>query len=383
MSSHPSRRRRRMKKFRLDEISMVDRPSHSPARIAIMKRAADAPNDVEPTQIQKRAALTTSVEGHAHSLITSDSTSDLVAGQTSFEVSDGDEFGHSHSWIINEAGTMVIGMANGHTHELDQLSKKGTVSNEPVPTGSAVDNPVGNTAADQLGDSSEDIMSKQGTQAAGKEPDAVTQEQLDEVTKRAERAESIAKMNSEQRAYFDALSPENQDEFLTSEDKDGIVKNAKDADPVVHTDLDGNEIRKSEGPTVLRLAKSNDELRKQAAKHEAIAKRADFAKRADSELGHLTGDDDAKADLLEAVETIPSEKREAVMAILKSKDAGMAKAFQVVGVTGDNNEEGVDANAKIEEIAKGLRKEQPKLTPEQAYVAALDTPEGRELQDQL
>ncbi len=355
-------KRRRVTKFRLDEISLVDKPAQGPARIAIMKRAVDTPT------MQKRAALTTSVAGHAHSLITSDSTSDLVAGQTSSEVSEGAEFGHSHSWIMAETGGIIVGEADGHTHELAQISK--TVSDESVPTGSEEDNPVGNTR--------KDIMTKQDPKTAD---DAVTQEQHDELTKRSERLEKIVKLSPVQRSHFDSLEGDEQDNFLANEDKDAILKNLVDADPVVHTDLDGNEIRKSEGPTVLRLAKQNDELRKNAAKSEAIAKCAEFVKRAGEELKHLTGETDAKANLLKAVATLPEDEQEPVMAILKSKDAGMARAFETLG-TSDSGE-GADVNTKLDVLAKAYGEKHPDLTPEQAYTAALVTPEGRELHAQL
>ena len=67
MSSHDEKKKlRRVVKFRLDEVSLVDRPAHAPARIAIMKRAVDTPT-VEP--IQKKMAMTSLTAGHAHAVI--------------------------------------------------------------------------------------------------------------------------------------------------------------------------------------------------------------------------------------------------------------------------------------------------------------------------
>lgn len=203
------------------------------------------------------------------------------------------------------------------------------------------------------------------------------QDKQNELTKRAELAESIVKLSPEQRAHYDALPTNEQGDFLANEDKDAILKNLADADPVVYTANDGTEIRKSAGEHVLRLTKDNDKLRENDAKSNALAKRAGFEKRAKEELSHLKGDEGAKADLLEGVETIPVEKREAVMAILKSKDAGMAKAFEQVGETGDG--ESTDVEAKLTALAKVYNEKHPKLSPEQAYSAALDTPEGQEL----
>lgn len=208
-------------------------------------------------------------------------------------------------------------------------------------------------------------------------------DKLNELKKRNERNEQIVKLSPEQRAHFDKLEGDEKDTFLSTEDKDAVLKNLADEDPVVHTDLDGNEIRKSEGATVLRLSKQNDTLRKNAAKSDALAKRAGFEKRAEEELSHLTGDASAKADLLEGVETIPVEKREAVLAILKSKDAGMAVAMETLGTSDSGNGEGADVNTKLDALAKAYGEKHKDLTPEQAYSAALDTPEGRELHAQL
>ncbi len=381
MTAYPGKKkRRRVKKLRLDEISMVDRPQHAPARIAIMKRAADTP------VVEKRLALTTLEDGHSHLIVGesahSDSLAELRAGQTSFVD------GHTHDWIKDEAGNLTIGDANGHSHGIATFVTKGggtAIENILVESMLASLAPVepqaGITKAAEGG--AESTMTPEEKAAFEK----AAEDKLNIEKARADRAESVVKLSPEAREYFNKLDAADQDEFLGAKDQDAIVKiavaAAADADPVVHTDLDGNEIRKSEGPTVLRLAKQNDELRKNAAKSEAIAKRAGFEKRAGDELKHLTGDASAKADLLEAVDSLPVEKRAAVEAILKSKDAGMAKAFQTIGTSDDGNGEGADANSKMDAIAKRYNEAHPNLSPEQSYSAALDTPEGRELHAQL
>ena len=379
MTSHKKPKRRRIDKFRLDETSVVDQPAQIPARIAIMKRKVDTP-DVE---IQKnRLAMTTLTAGHSHSIILmsahSEGLAELKAGQTSFAD------GHTHDWIMDESGNFAISEADGHSHGINALLKAADdVTNETLTEDMLASlgqdpTPASTTKAAESG-AETTIMSPEEQAAFEKE----AKDQLNIEKARGDRAEQIVKLSPDQRSHYDALPEGEQDEFLASDSKDSIVKNATDADPVVHTDLDGNEFRKSTDATVLRLVKSNDELRKTAAKSEALSKRASFEKQASDELGHLTGDDSAKADLVEAVDSLPLEKREAVLAILKSKDAGMQKAFETVGTSDSGGSEGFDAEAKINDIAKNLRTAQPNLSPEQAYVAALDTPEGRELHTQL
>lgn len=383
-SNDETKKRRRVKKFRLDEISLVDRPAHSPARIAIMKREADTPI-VEP--IQKKLAMTSLTAGHAHTVVmvqgSNEGLAELRAGQTSFVE------GHSHDWIMDDAGNIIFADAEGHSHGLSILiTKADDEINDDIlaesllaslaPASEQASTPTAGDSGDSTGD---DNMSKQETKTDG-DPVAVTQEQLDELTKRNERLEQIMKLSPEQRAHFEKLEGDEQDNFLANEDKDAVLKNLADEDPIVYTAADGTKIRKSAGEHVLRLTKDNDELRKTNAKNDELTKRAGFEKRAAEELGHLTGDDSAKSDLLEAVETIPVEKREAVLAILKSKDAGMATAMSTLGTSDNGNGEGADAETKLTALAKAHGEKHPELSPEQAYVAVLETPEGQELHAQ-
>lgn len=367
---------RRFKKLRIDEISVVDQPAQGPARVAIMKRAADTPG-VETTE--KRLALTTEADGHAHMVVLaqagSEGMSEVRAGQTSFAD------GHVHDFIVDDAGNVLLADVAGHTHGLAALVTKeqaqGLVAALDAEEKTAKISPAEETP----GTSTETEMSQKNENAV--EISEAVQGQLDELTAKNERLSAVVSLSSEQRAHFDTLKGDDADAFLKAEDKDAIVKNAAADDPVVHTDLDGNEYRKSADPAIVRLVKSNDELRKQALANEAIAKRAELTKRASDELGHLSGDESAKADLLGAVDGLPTEKREAVLAILKSKDAGMQKAFTEVGTADSGNGAGADAEAKIQTIAKRLRDADATLTPEQAYVKALETPEGQQLHGEL
>jgi len=381
-----STRRRRLKKLRLTEISLVDQPAHGPARVAITKRKADTPGVEAPTQKQlgSRMAVTTPADGHAHTVMlvhgNSEGMQELRSGQTSFAD------GHVHDWVMDDAGNIVITDVNGHTHGIGVLVTKADVDMgedelaEGVLAALGAENPDAGTTAEEFGTSSEDhTMTQKNDQAANDKTPAVTQDQLDAAQKRAERAEQIVKLTPDQRAHFDGLPEGEQDEFLSASDKDAIVKNANDANKVVYVDLDGNEFRKSDDKRMIDAAKRADKAEKRAAAQELAAKRATFEKRANEELSHLPGETSAKAALLEAVEGIKDESlRDDALEILKSKDAGLSKAFTAVGTQDSTDGDGRDPNEVIEGIAKSIREKSPDLSPEQAYVAALDTPEGRE-----
>lgn len=428
--TNPRRRRRRMKKFRLDEISQVDVPAQGPARIAITKREDEdydkrllRPKDGEsrsdfvsrfmadskareefPEQSQraavanqqfksvsKRMALTSQTEGHAHSIIGiqagSEGLAEVKAGKTSFVD------GHTHDWVMDDAGNIIIADADGHTHGVSVLVKNVGSEDEEITHLEKVSD-SGKPAF--LNDKDKDKDKKAETKAAedsGSEAKVTKQEndaaktvadqELELTQKRAERLEAVVALKADQREHFDGLDSEGQDTFLAKSDseRETVLKNVRAADPVVYTDSEGNEFRKSCDPTVLRLVKSNDDLRKQAAEDRQIAKRADFEKRATTELAHLPGELVEKADLLEAVSSLSGDSLEAVMRILKSKDRNMEAATKRLGTIG--SPEGASAEEQIDAISKRLQTEDPTLTKEGAYNKALETPEGQEAFAQL
>lgn len=355
--------RRKLKKLQIGEISIVDMPAHTPAQVAILKRAAQA---------EKRVAMTDAVDGHVHVL----QTGDQQSGMTDWA---GEDDHHTHPWIIDEQGTLTIGEANGHTHQVAVVVTK----EQAQGFAAALDSHTDKAETPPAEGSDPGPNTSQDHSMTEKQNDADQANQLAELTKKNERLSAVVSLTPEQRAHFDTLKGEAQDEFLAAEDKDAIVKNAADADPVVYKTLSGRELRKSAGPDVIEMAKELDAEKRENLANREVAKRNALLKRAGDELGHLTGADEAKADLLGAVETLPTEKREAVLAILKSKDAGMEKAFSEVGTSDSGNGSGADANSRIEGIAKRIQEADPKLTAAQAYVKALETPEGQQLHAEL
>ena len=260
MSVHPDDKKKKkkvrlIKQFRLDEISLVDEPAHAPARIAIMKRKKDSPEEIQ----KNRLAVTDTVDGHAHTLVLTEGAADLRLGSTTW--SDG----HTHDWVRDENGNITILDAEGHSHGLTALIKAADgVTNEIL-------------AESMLASIDQNESPASVTKAAtGPMDNIMTDEEKAEFTKaadnklnvekaRADRAEQIVKLSPDQRAHYEALSADNQGTFLKAENKDAILKNAEAADPVEHVNLDGIEIRKSEGAAFIKLAKSHDELRKQVA----------------------------------------------------------------------------------------------------------------------
>lgn len=365
-------KRRRMKKLRLDEIAWVDHPAQEPARMAILKR--------EDPQLRKfldefqNPRMTTAADGHQHLL---DDDPSKKAGMTTHEKSEGEEFGHDHSWVRMDDGSIQITMSEGHGHELmgadEDLNKAAGEGSPADSTSKGID-----TGGDDRDDSN---MTKQNDPAP--EPkDGVSQEQFEAMEKRAERAESVATLPQDQRSHFDGLDQEGQDQFLakSSQERESIMKNLADANPVVYTAEDGTEFRKNDDQRLVQMAKDRDQDRAELTKERERRENAEFEKRASTELKHLRGSDEDKAALLKAVESLPEEQREKVSEILKSQDAGISKALTTMGVKG-NDPEGSSPEDRLDAMAK-KRASEKSISFEKAYREVLESDEGQSIQNE-
>lgn len=360
------KRRRKMRAFKMEELSAVDYPAQEGARVTLMKRAA------QKSLGEMGSPVMLSVkDGHQHVL-----DADLQAGTTTYDRAKGEEYGHTHSWVRLEDGSIVVGMSEGHSHEIMEsqevakaLKPDGAVSKVEDDEAPGSGEPASQPGHE--GPAGSDItMTEQNT---SNEP-AQDGQALQEMEKRAQRAEAIVGLPAEQRAYFDSLKPEDQDGFLSkrNEERTELLKRAQESDPVVYKAEDGTEFRKSDDTRLVQMAKDRDADRAELWKQRTAAEQARFEKRATDELGHLKGDVPEKAALLKAIEGIQDEEtRGKALEILKAKDAGMAKAMERVGNRGGQNE-GTDFEADVETAAKRIREASPDMTPEQAYSKALD-----------
>lgn len=142
------------------------------------------------------------------------------------------------------------------------------------------------------------------------------------------------------KAHYDAMDAELDDPSaflaMTSEQRDAEVakaaEKAADTNPVIFTDVDGNEYRKNDDPRLVSMAKGRDEDRKDAIKARVTTENADLEKRATDDLANFPGDVDTRKAILKAVDGIKDEAvRSAAHDALKAQNAKMAKAFETIG----------------------------------------------------
>lgn len=369
----------------MDEISAVDHPAQVGARMAIMKRSHLKDDDEEGNPkgkkkkpFGKRALLLTPTDGHTHTLVDEVGPgARTIVGDTSWTAGP-DGVGHFHPWVRNpDTGSFTIGEAEGHTHNtLIDVSPDNAISLEKAKAGSpepaaASNSNSGDSTADSVGNVPQGTtMSKTNEKTAD---EIKVAKQLDELTKRAERAEKVAELNDAQRAIFTDLEVEDQDEFLglTADQRDAQVAKAAEANAVVYTDSEGTEYRKSDDQRMVSLAKRADAERDLRVKSEEVAKAANLAKRAEG-FKHIVGGVEAATLLLKGIDALPEADQAPALEALGKQEAALAEAFVRKGTSEVSSDEGDE----LETIAKAIRVTDPTLSPEQAMVKALETPEG-------
>ena len=127
-------KKRIMRTFKLNEISAVDFGAQQPALATLIKRRPEEEGDDE--LVEKAVMLTSSVDNHQHGVHLSRWTLEEGGGHTTHDGGTTDS-SHSHSFVINQDGTIVVGEVNGHTHDVDvtaflQRMRLQTVVEEPV-----------------------------------------------------------------------------------------------------------------------------------------------------------------------------------------------------------------------------------------------------------
>ena len=375
--------KRIMRKLRIDEISWVDRPAQQPALATILKRNAEAPDELEVTSKNDTVdILTSAVDGHQHGIRVSVDECGVYTYVAYAAGADGVQ--HDHVLIIGDDGSVTMSENHGHTHEIDQEAFRRLLMRQTLnkDDGANTDPEVEKV---KQGDG-ETVVVKDG------DPD-MTEQEIAALEARANRAEGVAALKADERVYFDTLDASAQDEFLakSAEDKGKEIAKAAEATAVVYTDRQGREYTKADPARMIELAKENDANAEAAEKSAADAAEAELTKRAEG-LDFLPGDLDARKALLKSIDAIEDEgTRKSALAALKSKNAANASATETVGSAAGSDVtksteigegetiEKADAEAKLDSLAKAYQKANEGTSYAKAYDEVLKTSDGARL----
>lgn len=182
----------------------------------------------------------------------------------------------------------------------------------------------------------------------------------DKAVKKLEREIAVLKMAPTIRKHFDALPEDQQDAFIAKSDIDrqAEVDEANSADPVVYKCVDGVEIRKSDGATMLAMAKRNDALSKEIGELRESNTAGSFEKRARSEFPNVALTE--ATDMLKAAAEVGEDTGtgKSILKTLATMNKGRQTLFKTLGTTeapevaGDIAKARQDYNAEVQKVAR-------------------------------
>ena len=346
-------KRRRMKKFVIHELSAVDNPAQEGARALLVKRADDAAKNCD----EERAIvlLTSSEDGHSHAVWIHPGTR---GGETSFGRDPGKDSSHDHPWILTGVGQILIGENDGHAHTVDAqqvfevfMSKRDEahrqvelVSDEQLWNDYACKFETGSHQEDDMADRTPE------QEAVKKAEDKVT-----ELETQLLRAGKLAELTDAQKVHFNDLDETGQTAYLgkSAAERQADIEKLKVDDPVIYTDSEGREFRKSDDPRLVSMAKEREADRKELIKARTLREQDSFEKRATAELTHLPGEVKVRAAIIKAIDGIEDETvRKSAHESVQAGSKAIKAAFDTVGTT--TSVETTDAERELDRLAKEL-----------------------------
>lgn len=346
------RKKRIVRSLTVNEISGVDKAAQVPAEALLMKRAPEDSEEAIAKFGFETPRLTTPTAGHSHLL-----DDNGQGSETTWSHATGAESGHVHPWVRQLDGNIVIGEAEGHTHDLlaDPDISSATKS-AGLPSGGQV----------QHGD---EPMTDHNNDAA---KEAEIKKSIQDLTERAQRAESILKLNHDTRAYFDQLEEEAQSEFLVKSvgDQASIIEEAQKADKVVYKSAAGEVYRATDDARLVAMAKRADEESEKTRVATEAVEASVLSKRAGEELNNCPGTLAVRGSILKALTGVEGSEE-----FLKAANEAMSGAFASEG-TSDGTV--LKAEDQLEELSKKYAEENS-VTIEKARATVLESPEGSAL----
>ena len=197
-------------------------------------------------------------------------------------------------------------------------------------------------------------------------------------------AVQLGGLTDTEKAHHAKLGEAGQESFLgkSATERNVDIEDALKADPVVYTDEAGTEFRKSDDPRMVALAKSNDALAKRLNTEMETGSIAKLEKRAEDELGNLTGTVETRAAILKSIDAIEDEAvRTEAMKTLVAKNVANKGAFVAKGRGGPSaaGGSGGTADEQLDTLAKKHMVDNTGSTFAKSYAAVLETTEGEAL----
>jgi len=307
-------------------------------------------------RVQKLTVLTSVVEGHQHSIDLDEPAScyrDRLS--TSYQTAEGATEGHCHAWVYDATtGAVTIALDSGHDHAVAEVVPAevlaaALVEQAEPPTCAPASEPAvdGPTISVVVARAPAGVSTRPGvapTVVPKETPTVPTPEEIKiaELTKTVARLEQLATLSDAQRAHHAQLRGGDAEAFLAKSqlERESVLKAIADADQPLYKTASGIEIRKSDGPVALELAKQADLAAKQQAvttellaKAQAATETAAIEKRAAADLSHFIKAMPVHVAIVRAIDGIADETvRKEAHEALKAANAAMLSLTKAHGV---------------------------------------------------
>lgn len=374
-----SNRKNIMREFTINELSAVDRPAQSHARVVLMKRAEtmparksypESPSSVYANEVQALDFDAVMAEDSSRELtqrVKDCAWSNWNALQRSFDTIARDDAVSPADKVVAMKES-IAQFLEALADESEDIAEKVTKALSAVPALAELLDKDGNSEGDapmtdaekkQLAELQETVkgLTTKLEAATAKEPAkkaAELQEQLDaataEVAKltkklgdakelvgkaREEYDEAVAKagMSDAEKEHAASLDDKARKEFmgLSPEDRKKKVKKAVEDNPVIYKADDGQEYRKSDDPRLIATAKRADDSAKLASEERVLRETSELTKRADDVLKAFAGETKDKVEVLRGIAKMEAGPRAALEKMLEVGGKAIAAAFTTIG----------------------------------------------------
>lgn len=387
------KRKKIMRSFKIDEISAVDNPCQVGAKVVLTKRAPDEPytDDVQSfAKVSFKQALEETTMERKFADAFYESFDGLWTVNDAFREALKDAYQDSEETLRQyiEEVTRIARAALEKTKSLTKgaeidsnaiqqaMAKAGAelvetrkeqqmpkITNKAELTaaiakfekdgGTNADIAAIAKAASDLGH--EDLLPDTGALAKSKDADEIAKLQA-----RLDKRDKVDALDTDTRKYYDGLAEDAQDDFLakSADDQAAEIAAKNSDDPVVHKCFDGTEIRKSDGPTVLALAKGRDADQAEIKKLRESNADSDIEKRAATEFPNVAKD--TAVSMLKSANAVgaDTDAGKTVITTLTNMNKNGGKLFEEIGEGGGDPLNKNDTSAvvafdkKVAEIAK-------------------------------
>lgn len=373
---------RRMVMTKLTAVALTARGANPHADVTFFKSHKDDTIQTVDKSGDLVDLLTSSNEGHQHGIRVRFYEDGLYldVGYASGNASDSS---HYHSVVIDAAGNFVVSENDGHTHDisavdvqsflLGSLNKTFEYLEEHGNVGELEASLNKTTAFKTLG---EDRMTLEEQLAKAKKDLVASKAALKTAVK-------LGGLTDTEKSHHAKLGEEGQATFLgkSHTERNVDIEEALKADPVIYTTESGVEFRKSDDSRMVDMAKENDQLAKRLNTEVEAGSVAKLEKRAETELGNLTGTVETRAAILKSIDSIEDEAvRTEAMKTLVAKNVANKGAFVAKGQGGPSSvSAGGSADDQLDTLAKEHLAANTGSTFAKSYQAVLATPAGEAL----